>query len=369
VAKKVAPEAAPAGGKLLRNVAFGLGAAAFGAATTAVGVRVAARRLRARPDPEASEDLGTLPPDDLTPAVSFDGTELAVRAAGPEDAPAVVFSHGFSLDMTTWYYQWRHLSDRYRTVLFDHRGHGRSARPTSGDFSLRAMGRDIRAILDRAVPQGPAVLVGHSMGGMALLSFAEEFPEEFGTRVAGVVLADTAASDLVREALGDLGSRAERAIRPLLWRITGNVDRSDRVRRLVQQRGADLALLVARVTNFGPDASPSQVDHVSRLSASAPVEVWVHTARDLVDMDFREALANITVPALVIVGDRDILTPKGSAEALRDALPQGRAVAIARAGHVSMMERHRAFNQVLDDFLQEVLPAKPKKRIRKTANR
>jgi pimeloyl-ACP methyl ester carboxylesterase len=348
-------------GRLVRNVAFGVGAAAFGAATSVAGVRVAARRLRGRPDPEAGEDLGSLPPDDLTPAVSFDGTELAVRAAGPVGAPTVIFSHGFSLDMTTWYYQWRHLSDRYRVVLFDYRGHGRSGRPPDGDFSLRSMGRDLRAVLDRAVPEGPAVIVGHSMGGMALLSFAEEFPEEFGTRVAGVVLADTAASDLVREALGDLGSRAERALRPLLWRIAGNLDRTDRVRRVVQQRGADLALLVARVTNFGPDASPSQVDHVSRLSASAPVEVWVHTARDLVDMDFREALANITVPALVVVGDRDLLTPKGSAEAMRDALPQGRAVAIARAGHVSMMERHRVFNEVLDGFLQEVLPAKPKR--------
>jgi pimeloyl-ACP methyl ester carboxylesterase len=348
--------------KLIRNVAFGVGAAALGAATTAAGVRLAARRLRARPDPEADEDLGALPPDDLTPAVSFDGTELAVRAAGPASAPAVVFSHGFSLDLTTWYYQWKRLSDRYRLVLFDHRGHGRSGRPPDGDFSLRSMGRDIRAVLDRAVPEGPAVLVGHSMGGMALLSFAEEFPDEFGTRVAAVVLADTGASDLVREALGDLGSRAERTIRPLFWRLVGNVDRSDRVRQMVQQRGADLALVLARVTNFGPDASPSQVDHVSRLSASAPVEVWVQTARDLVDLDLREALANITVPALVVVGDRDLLTPKASAEALRDALPQGRAVAIARAGHLSMMERHEAFNEVLEGFLSEVAPVRKRRK-------
>jgi pimeloyl-ACP methyl ester carboxylesterase len=224
------------------------------------------------------------------------------------------------------------------------------------------MGRDVNAILDRAAGGGPAVLVGHSMGGMALLSFAEQHPEEFGTRVAGVVLADTAASDLVREALGDLGSRAERTFRPLIWRLAGNLDRSDRVRRIVQERGADLALLLARVTNFGPDASPSQIDHVSRLSASAPVEVWVQTARDLIDMDLREALANITVPALVVVGDRDLLTPKASAEALRNALPQGRAVAIARAGHVSMMERHQAFNEVLDGFLADVVPVKRRRK-------
>lgn len=349
------------------GAAVGLGTAVLGAATAAAGVRLAASRLRRRPDPEAGEPLGLLPPDDLGPVTSFDGTALAVRAAGPPGAPVLLFSHGFSLDMTIWYYQWQAFSDRYRCVLVDHRAHGRSGLPPSGDFSLRAMGEDLGAVLEAVAPDGPAVLLGHSMGGMAILSLAELHPEEFGGRVAGVVLADTAASDLVRETLGDLGARAERALRPLYRVLTG--DRAERIRRTVGQRVPDLALLVALATNFGPDASPSHVDYVSRLSASAPPEVWVHTIRDILDMDLRHALGNVAVPALVVVGDRDLVTPKTSAEAIRDALPRGRAVAIRRAGHLSMLERHAAFNEVVGAFLEEVVPPRAARGRRRGARR
>ena len=70
--------------------------------------------------------LWELPPDDLGPVASFDGTELAVRAAGARDAPVLLFVHGFSLDMTTWHEQWVDLSVDFRCVLMDQRGHGRS---------------------------------------------------------------------------------------------------------------------------------------------------------------------------------------------------------------------------------------------------
>src|SRR5205807_339679 len=145
-----------------------LAGAAAGTAASVLASRALVRRQRRRPDPERSERLTELPPEDLGPVVSHDGTLLAVRAAGEEGRPALVFAHGFSLDMTTWHYQWKAFSDRYRCVLYDQRGHGRSGPAVGGDHSLQAMGGDVRAVLDAAVPRGPAVLVGHSMGGMAL---------------------------------------------------------------------------------------------------------------------------------------------------------------------------------------------------------
>jgi pimeloyl-ACP methyl ester carboxylesterase len=80
----------------------------------------------------------------------------------------------------------------------------------------------------------------------------------------------------------------------------------------------------------------------------------VHTLRDITEMDLREVLEHITVPALVVVGDRDLITPKTSAQALRAALPDATAVVITGAGHVSMLERHRVFNEVLERFLAKV---------------
>jgi pimeloyl-ACP methyl ester carboxylesterase len=338
-----------------RNAAIGAGVAAAAAAGAVAAQRVAARRLRARPDPEAGEPLDTLPPENLGPVRSFDGTELHVRAAGPRDAPALVFLHGITLDLTTWYFQWTELSKRYRCVVYDQRAHGRSGQPPSEDYSVMAMGRDLKAVLDAAVPEGPAILIGHSMGGMAILAFARQFPEEFGDRVRGVVLADTAASDVLREVFGGLGTRLGWAIRQVGDRYRARPELAERIQARIRRFGTDFTLLIGWATNFGPDASPSLVEHVVRVSRDAPTEVWLHALRDLLEIDLGAALERITVPSLVIVGDRDLITPKTSALALQKALPDARAVVITRAGHVSMMERHEVFNRVLGGYLEQIL--------------
>jgi pimeloyl-ACP methyl ester carboxylesterase len=353
----------------LRKVAVGVGVTAAAAAAAVAAQRVAARRLRARDDPESGERLGSLPPEDLGPVTSFDGTRLHVRAAGPSEATTLVFLHGFSLDLTTWHYQWTGLSERYRCVLFDQRAHGRSSSPDSGDYSVVAMGRDLKAVLDACVPRGPAVLIGHSMGGMAILSFARQFQEEFGDRVAGVVLTDTAASDLLREVFGGLGSRLGWVLRRLGDRYTTRPELAERLQRRIRSYGVDLTFLIGWITNFGPGASPSQVDHVARISADARPEVWVHTLRDLVDMDLRHAVQHVTVPTLVIVGDRDLVTPKTSAMALRGALPDARAVVITGAGHLSMMEKHRVWNEVVTGYLGQMLTLRRRRHRRAAASR
>jgi pimeloyl-ACP methyl ester carboxylesterase len=260
-----------------------------------------------------------------------------------------VFIHGFSLDMTTWHFQWKELSDRYRCVLFDQRGHGRSGPGRDGDYSLEVMGRDIRAVLDAAVPDGPVVLVGHSMGGMAMLAFAETFPEEFGSRVVGAVFADTAAAELVRGAFGAMVARLNALV---------TLPRADRIRRYLRAGESDLAYLAARLSNFGPDAAPSLVAHVAAVSGRAPVEVWTDALRGILSMDLRDAAAHVRVPSLVVVGDVDRITPPASGRALVEMLPDARLVVLKGAGHVAMMERHEQFNGLLIDFLDDV-PARP----------
>lgn len=335
---------------------MGIGTVAVVGAAALAAEKLVTRRLRARPDPEADEPLGTPPPEDLGTVRSFDGTEIAVRASGPEDAPVLVFAHAFSLDMTTWYYQWQAFSDRYRCVLYDARGHGRTGKPASDDYSLLAMARDLEAVLDFTVPGGPAVLIGHSMGGMAIVAFAQQHPEAFGDRVVGVVLADTAVSDLLTEVFGSVGVQAGAALRRLGTRLAGRVEGTERFLRGLRRYGADLSFLIGWGTNFGPQASPSLVEYVTRLSQDAPAEVWIHTLQDILQLDLKEALEHITVPSLVLVGDRDLVTPKASALALREALADARAVAIGGAGHVAMMERHRVWNELLAEYLREVLP-------------
>ena len=148
------------------------------------------------------------------------------------------------------------------------------------------------------------------------------------------------------------GASVERILRPLATKITA--EGAERFRGRLRRWGGDLPYLVALATNFGPDASAAHIDHITRISSDAPIEVWTHMLRSLIDMDLRHALGHIAVPALVVVGDRDALTPKTSAVAIRRALPDARAYVLTRAGHLAMMERHQVFNELLEEHLDRV---------------
>jgi pimeloyl-ACP methyl ester carboxylesterase len=339
-----------------RRAAWVAGGAALAGTALAAG-KVLARRERRAPDPSSGEDYGELPPEEIAPVVSSDGTLLHVRAAGDPGRPALVFAHGFSVDMTTWHYQWKDLSRDYRCILFDQRGHGRSGEAVRGDHSLQAAGLDLEAVIDAAVPEGrPVVLLGHSMGGMAVLALAEQRPELFGHRIAGVVLADTAAAEVIRGAAGLLGLRLIAAA-PALGRRVATFMTRDLVRKRVS--GSDFAYMVARLTNFGPKASPSMVEYVVDLSMRSPVGVWTDGVAALIEMDLRHAIRHVRCPALVVVGDLDRMTPPTSANALTKELPHGRLVVLEGAGHMAPMERHEQFDALVREFLDEVLAAEP----------
>jgi pimeloyl-ACP methyl ester carboxylesterase len=330
------------------------GATAAAAALGLAGERYLIRKARSRPDPERGEPLEERPGAERR-IRSFDGTELAVNVVGPLQAPALVMLHGFSADLTLWHYQWRHFSKRYRCVLFDQRGHGRSGPGAEGKYSLEAMGRDLKAVLDAEAPEGPVALMGHSMGGMALMSFAEHFPEEFGSRVKAVVLANTAAGELIKAVAGGLGVQLGRLVSSAAIRLARNPGRVHRLRARALAGQGDLAFAAARLTNFGPKAPPSLVEYVVKVSARAPVEVWTDLLGSLVEMDLSHALAHITVPALVLVGDVDRLTPPASALAIKRRLPEGRMAVFKGSGHCTMLERHAQFNRVVQGFLEQAM--------------
>jgi len=327
-----------------RTAVVTAGIAAGAVASGLVGRAVLSRHRRV--DPEALEDLAALPPEDLGTVASFDGTELAVRAAGNPAHPMLVFVHGFSLDMTTWHYQWTGLSGRYRCVLFDFRSHGRSARAASGDLSPSAFGRDLAAVLDAMVPDGRAVVIGHSMGGMSILATAQARPDLFAGRVAGAVFVGTASSDLL---LGAMGSVTQ-LLRPRLGSLVEAAQRVNRLRRYVVSSRADVSHVFTRMTQFGPEASPALVDHIVGLAARAPSDVWTDGLVGLMDMDLRDAVRHVRVPSLVIVGEHDRVTPPAAAVQLTGALPDGRLEVIEGAGHLPMLERHEDFNERVRAF-------------------
>jgi pimeloyl-ACP methyl ester carboxylesterase len=320
------------------------------AATAVAGGLVTRTVLRRRhQDPEALEPLAQLPPERLERVRSLDGTELEVRAAGDPSAPILLFSHGFSLDMTAWHYQWSVLSERFRCVLYDQRSHGRSDR--TEHLSVEALGQDLAAVIASVAADGPVVLVGHSMGGMAILALADVRPDLFGTAVSGALFSGSAAAHLLEGAMGSMTD----LFRLRLGSLRTAAGRVNRVRKAVLASPTDIGSIIARISQFGPHASPHVVSHVVGLAASAPSEVWTELLTELMRMDLRDAAPLVCVPALIVVGDHDRVTPPAAAVTLCGLLPDARMELLEGAGHIAPLEQHERFNEILEAFAVEVV--------------
>jgi pimeloyl-ACP methyl ester carboxylesterase len=336
-----------------RRTAIVSAAVAAGAVAGGLVGRAAIRRRRDRAHPP----VGDLPPEELEPIVSFDGTSLSARAAGNRSAPTIVLSHGFSLDSTIWGAVWPELAREFRVVTFDHRSHGRSDAAVGGDLSIGAIGRDLVAVLERVAPQGPAIVVGHSMGGMAILAAAEQRPDAFAPGpIAGAVFVGVAAANLFRGAMGSVTE----LLRPRLGSFAAAARRVDLLRRAILASPGDLSGIVTRVTQFGHDASPHLVEHVVDLAASARPEVWTDGLPELMELDLRHATSRVRVPALVLVGDQDRVTPPAVAVELAGALPDGRLTFVEGAGHIAMLERPADVVREITSFARSLTTIQPR---------
>src|SRR3712207_290597 len=126
-----------------------------------------------------------------------DGSELQVECYGAEDGLPIVLTHGWGATSTEWSYLKQQLTDRFRLIVWDLPGLGRSTRPTNNDYSMEKLARDLEAVLGFAGNR-PAILLGHSIGAMVILTFCRLFPAALGTRVAGLVLAHATYTNPMR---------------------------------------------------------------------------------------------------------------------------------------------------------------------------
>lgn len=326
----------------------GIAGLAVGATAAAVagGIlaaeKVAVGRLRLQPDPEADEPLGQLRGRPLT-VLADDGVPLHAEIDGLDDAPVtIVFCHGYALNQDVWHYQRRDLAGRARLVLWDQRGHGRSGQSGTEKVSIRQLGADLYAVLKATVPGGgQAVLVGHSMGGMAIMALAREHPELFGTTVAGVVLIATTAGGVDPVAWVPVLVRpiARRTAAPLLR----GVSQGKRAVLVERARGAagDLAFLTTRYRAFGDTAvSPTVVDFLERIIRATPIGVVAEFFPALLAHDERPALPVLgRVPVVVAAGDQDQMVPIHQGRQLAAAIPGSEFVRVPGAGHVVILER------------------------------
>ncbi|MGW0598597.1 alpha/beta fold hydrolase [Streptomyces sp. NPDC002776] len=248
------------------------------------------------------------PTRELT-ATSADGARLHVEVHGPDGAPPVVLAHGWTCSTAFWAAQIRELATDHRVIAYDQRGHGRS--PASRACGTEALADDLEAVLKETLaPAEKAVIVGHSMGGMTVLAAAGR--PAFREHAAAVLLCSTGSSRLVAEATV-LPMRAGRLRTWLTKRVLGS--------RAPLGPVTPLARRILKYATMGPGSAPHMVEACARIVHACPRAVrhsWSQVL-DLLDLD--HGIREMTVPAAVVVGTADRLTPPVHARSLAAALP------------------------------------------------
>lgn len=340
----------------MRKGLIGGGILAATAAASLAVEKYAIGRIRTHPDPDAAEPFGHLPADRVSTVVTDDGVPLHVEEVGPTDASlTVLFVHGYALDMGCWHYQRSGLRDDVRMVFYDHRSHGRSGRGTPETATIEQLATDLRAVIEHVDSDAPIVLVGHSMGGMAILCFAGRNPELLAEHIGAVALISTSAGRLGEVTFG-LPAPFATGIRPVQSLVVATMRHRPRIVERSWRVGRDLAWLLTRHYAFGSkEISPALVGYVESVLAANPADVIAEFQPAFSDHDESAALPALRdTPTLIVVGERDLLTPRDHSEEIAAVLPGARLAIIEGAGHVVMMERAEEVNALIRDLLGQV---------------
>lgn len=259
-----------------------------------------------------------------------DGTRLHYEVLGRSSATPVLMIQGLGADKHGWNMQRFPLALHYRVIALDNRGAGRSDKPF-GSYSLEQMAADAIAVLD-AVGVEKAHIVGASMGGAISQIIGLKYPE----RVLSLTLACTACRNHPwrRELLASWATTAtERGVGVMTKEAARWVIGPRSFRRIVPAFGW-----------LGP------------LAMGRTSHAFVSQVRAILDVDdsVADQLGEVTAPTLVLVGNQDILTPRGDSEEIADRMPNAELVVISGAAHGFMVEHASTFNKVLMEFLGRV---------------
>lgn len=339
------------------------GAVGVAVAGTAVGV-ARRRRVISRRGAGDRTPFGSLRSAPLT-VVADDGVPLHVevdeftegsgkarhRSSRVDGAAlTVVFCHGYALNLDCWHFQRAGYRGLVRAVYYDQRSHGRSGRSTEGKATIDQLGLDLKQVLDDVVPDGPVVLVGHSMGGMNIIALAEQHPELFGERVVGVGLISTTAGGLDPHRIlvpmlpSTLGGQ-------LAMRVVATLARGHRGVDSLRRLSRHVATVATDVFAFGDDVPASYVEFVDGMLSATPFEVVAEFFPNFGSLDKFETIhALAEVPTTIICGTEDRLTSVGHSRKLHSRIDGSTLLECEGAGHMVIMERHDQVNAALDQL-------------------
>jgi 3-oxoadipate enol-lactonase len=260
--------------------------------------------------------------------IRTNGIELNYEIAGNDNAPWVTLSHSLACNLHMWDDQMDVLTRKYRVLRFDTRGHGQSTAP-GGDYTLDEMADDVKGLFD-ALNITRTHWLGLSMGGMIGQTFALKYPGVFQS----LILADTTSR------------------RPL------NAAEMWGARIQAARAGGMKAVLDSTLARwFTAPYKATATDVMARIGEqilTTPVDGFCGACAAIAKVDTLDRLREITIPALIVVGEEDHGTPPEMAQAIHANLPGSELITIRSAAHLSNVEQREVFNRAVMDFLGRV---------------
>ena len=256
------------------------------------------------------------------PILERSGCRLHFEVGGNPSGPPILFSNSLGTTYELWNPQLEALSPTFRIVRYDTRGHGASD-VTEGPYTLEMLGLDAVAVLD-AAGIDRAHVCGLSLGGLTAMWLGVHRP----ARVTSVTLTSTAA----------------RIANAMMWE-----------ERIVQVQTSGVASLAdaAMARWFSRSFGPRHRDTVAiyhRMLSDTPAAGYASCCAALRDADLRSAIQRISVPALIVAGHHDPVTPPADAEDMHARIPNSR-VSLLDAAHILNVEQAATFNDLLTAFI------------------
>jgi len=228
------------------------------------------------------------------------------------DRPTVLFIHGAGGIGNNWIHQLSGIKD-YNLIAIDLPGHGRSEGPAADAIKNY---REFIWLFLQALELGPLIIAGHSMGGAIVMDLALNYFDA----LEGLIIVDSGASLRVNPKMLEALSKGEHPV----WNVK---------------------------YCYSFKSNPKFFEQAAKNMKAVPTEIYLSDFRACDNFNIMDRLKNINIPALVICGEDDQMTPVKYSEYLSRELAQSTFVTIPDAGHMSMIEQPELVNRAIRNFL------------------
>lgn len=283
-----------------------------------------------------------------------DGSKIHIKIYGDKQNPPIIFIHGWNANSNEWFYERRYFTDKYRVIVYDLPGLGKSKGPENKDYSLIKMANDLNAILEH-LHLSNVVLWGHSMGGMIILTYCTRILKNNYKNIKGIILQHTTFTDPTKTSiLNSILPKIEKpvlfpicyimiALWPLIWLL----------KWLSYFNGTQL--ISTRFLFFTGTQTPAQLNFISLLSAKSSPAVF---ARGMLAMmktyDVTNELQHLNIPTLILSGKYDRLTKPFASAYMNKSITNSIYYSLPNSGHQGLVENNQDTIKIANSFLNHL---------------